>query len=92
MDHQEIQASGFVVQPRLQFKHLRDELLFLHFMKGASYRETNDLQIGQLFIRVSDGSTDRGWPRKGIRGWFRRVGGGGRSAARNKPCQITKGY
>ncbi|MGG3800634.1 hypothetical protein [Metabacillus fastidiosus] len=61
-----IQASGFVIQPRLQFKHLRDQVLFQYFLSTASYKDSSILKVGQLVINISEINRQLGWTRKEI--------------------------
>ncbi|MBS4204034.1 hypothetical protein [Lederbergia citrea] len=61
-----LNASGFVIQPRLQFKHLRDQMLFQYYLSVASYKESNNSKIGQVIINISEINRQLGWTRKEV--------------------------
>lgn len=66
MDHQEIQASGFVIQPRLSFKNRRDQMIFQMLMAEANYMDYGQLKTGQLTIVLSSLEKETGWTRRMI--------------------------
>lgn len=66
LEGSQIKVSGFVVQPRLQFKHTRDQMLFQYFLTTASFKETSKLRMGQSIISISDLTRQLGWTRKEI--------------------------
>lgn len=66
MDQQEIQASGFVIQPRLSFEHCRDQMIFQLLMAEANYMDYGQLRAGQLTIVLSSLEKETGWTRRMI--------------------------
>ncbi len=64
MEEQRIKASGFVVQPRLKFKHLRDQMIYQYLVSKANYRKESSLHIGQTKIILSEIEREVGWSRK----------------------------
>ncbi|AMA72905.1 hypothetical protein ACH33_08575 [Aneurinibacillus sp. XH2] len=63
----EIQASGFVVLPRLSIKNLRDKLLFYHLLEQA------DWNTGEVKVTVSELERETGWTRWEIKGALDRL-------------------
>ena len=69
----QIQASGFVILPRLRFKKLIDKMLYQHFMELANYQPSNNCERGQLIISVLKLSEETGWSYGVIRGSIKRL-------------------
>ncbi|SDH86599.1 hypothetical protein SAMN04489735_10951, partial [Aneurinibacillus thermoaerophilus] len=57
----EIQASGFVVLPRLSIKNLRDKLLFYHLLEQA------DWNTGEVKVNVSELERETGWTQREVK-------------------------
>lgn len=68
-----IQASGFVIQPRLKFKNLKDKMLFHHLLDAANYQASNNCDRGQLILSILKLSEETGWERGTIRGSIGRL-------------------
>ncbi|MGG3642007.1 hypothetical protein ABES38_11615 [Bacillus gobiensis] len=68
-----IQASGFVIQPRLKFKNLKDKMLFQHLLDAANYQASNNCDRGQLILSILKLSEETGWERGRIRGSIGRL-------------------
>lgn len=68
-----IQASGFVIQPRLQFDNLKDKMLYQHFMNEANYIESSACQIGQLITSIKSIENETGWSYGVVRGVLGRL-------------------
>ncbi|MBP1080835.1 MULTISPECIES: winged helix-turn-helix domain-containing protein [Bacillus] len=61
-----IQASGFVIQPRLRFKYVRDQMLYQYLLSRAEYRDKAELSKGKTIIKITHLSEELGWTRKEI--------------------------
>ncbi|KIO60204.1 hypothetical protein B4065_0130 [Caldibacillus thermoamylovorans] len=55
----QIQPSGFVIQPRLQFKHLRDRMIYSYLIEEADYTDN----VGKMKLNLSEMSKETGWTR-----------------------------
>lgn len=64
MEENRLKASGFVIQPRLKFKHLRDQMIYQYLVSKANYRKESSLHIGQTKIILSEIEREVGWSRK----------------------------
>lgn len=64
MEEIRLKASGFVIQPRLKFKHLRDQMIYQYLVSKANYRKESSLHIGQTKIILSEIEREVGWSRK----------------------------
>jgi DNA-binding MarR family transcriptional regulator len=73
----QIQASGFVILPRLEFKSLRDQLIYQLLVVKASYNGNGNLNIGETVIVLSDLEKETGWSRKAIKNSLDRLKGMG---------------
>ncbi len=73
MENKKVNASGFVIQPRLQFDDLRDKMLYQHFVEGANYVDSNDCKIGQLITSILSIQKDTGWSYGIVRGIIGRL-------------------
>jgi len=62
-----IQASGFVIQPRLQFKNIRDQMIYQYLVSEAHFISSPRVSIGQLTINLSELERETGWSRRMIR-------------------------
>lgn len=69
----QIQASGFVILPRLRFKKLIDKMLYQHFMELANYQPSNNCERGQLIVSILKLSEETGWSYGVIRGAIKRL-------------------
>src|SRR5690625_4547992 len=67
MEESAIHASGFVIQPRLRFKHLRDRMLYQYLVMNASYKASGNLQIGQTIIVMAELEKELDWTSRKIR-------------------------
>lgn len=65
--------TGFVVQPRLQFDDLRDDMMYQLFMKKANYIESSDCKIGELITSITALSKGTGWGYGVVRGIITRL-------------------
>ncbi|MGG3798013.1 hypothetical protein [Metabacillus fastidiosus] len=61
-----IQASGFVIQPRLHFKNLRDQMIYQYLVSKASYKPTGSIKAGQTIIIISELEKELDWTRRKI--------------------------
>ncbi len=68
-----MQATGFVVQPRLRFKSLRDQMIYQYLVSKANYKKESSLKLGQTKIVLSDIEREVGWSRKMISTSLRRL-------------------
>lgn len=68
-----IQTSGFVIQPRLQFESLKDKMLYQHFIDEANYVDAGDCKIGQLITSLSSIEKETGWSYGVVRGIIGRL-------------------
>ncbi|WP_062105236.1 hypothetical protein [Bacillus niameyensis] len=68
-----LNASGFVIQPRLQFENLIDKILYQHFLDVANYQKSRNCERGQTIISINKLSLETGWPRGLIRGSVNRL-------------------
>ncbi|MFC5587580.1 hypothetical protein ACFPRA_01485 [Sporosarcina soli] len=62
-----IQSSGFVIQPRLQFESLRDQMIYQYLMGKANYKKLESISIGQTIIILSELEKETGWTRRMIK-------------------------
>ncbi|MFF2449334.1 hypothetical protein ACFVSW_20030 [Neobacillus sp. NPDC058068] len=72
-----LHTSGFVVQPRLNFKNLIDKMLYQHFVDAANYQSSKKCDRGQLIISALKLSEETGWTRGMIRGSIKRLSDAG---------------
>ncbi len=63
----EVQASGFVVQPRLQFKSLRDQMIYQYLIAKVKYVEIGNINIGQTIIKLTELEKETAWSRRMIK-------------------------
>ncbi|OCA85251.1 hypothetical protein [Pseudobacillus wudalianchiensis] len=84
-----IQASGFVIQPRLQFKNVKDKMLYQLFNDLANYEDSINCRRGQLITSSLSLSSETGWSRAEIRSSIKRLEDGG--YIRSKPFKKNKG-
>lgn len=70
-----IQASGFVIQPRLHFKNIRDKLIYQMLVEEANYVVSKRCGIGQTIIVLTTISKETGWTRDMIKGSLDRLAG-----------------
>lgn len=68
-----MQTSGFVIQPRLPFKNVKDKMLYQRFIDEANYLETNECKIGQLITSITALENEIGWSYGVIRGVLGRL-------------------
>lgn len=85
----QIQASGFVILPRLRFKKLIDKMLYQHFMELANYQPSNNCERGQLIVSILKLSEETGWSYGVIRGAIKRLSDSGYITS--KPMKQNKG-
>lgn len=85
----QIQASGFVILPRLRFKKLIDKMLYQHFMELANYQPSNNCERGQLIVSVLKLSEETGWSYGVIRGAIKRLSDSGYITS--EPMKQNKG-
>lgn len=69
----QIKASGFVVQPRLQFKKLIDKMIYQYLLDNANYIKSEKCDVGQTILVLTDLSKETGWTRETIRGALNRL-------------------
>ncbi|MGC4375896.1 hypothetical protein WD019_02990 [Fictibacillus sp. Mic-4] len=69
----ELRAMGFVIQPRLSFKNVRDQMIYQFFMCGANFESNSVCKRGQLVISISSLCEETGWPYGVIRGAINRL-------------------
>lgn len=62
-----IQATGFVIQPRLQFKSIREQMVYQYLFSKANFKDHKSLEIGQTIIVLSDLEKATGWTRRMLR-------------------------
>ena len=68
-----IKASGFVIQPRLQFEYLRDKMLYQHFIGEANYIASQNCEVGQLITSIKSVENETGWSYGVVRGILGRL-------------------
>lgn len=73
MEEKSIQASGFVIQPRLKFQNLRDKMIYQFLIEDVNYIPSERCKTGQTIITLSDLSKEIGWSRDIIRGCLDRL-------------------
>jgi DNA-binding MarR family transcriptional regulator len=66
-----MQASGFVILPRLSIKNLRDKLIFYYLLEQA------DWNTGEVKVNVSELERETGWTRWEIKGSLDRLAAAG---------------
>ncbi|KIL80705.1 hypothetical protein [Bacillus badius] len=66
-------SSGFVIQPRLQFKTIKDKLLYQMLMEEANYAASARCEVGQTIIILTNLSKEIGWSRDIIKGSLDRL-------------------
>ncbi|MFL0365345.1 hypothetical protein ACH0BF_20265 [Pseudobacillus sp. 179-B 2D1 NHS] len=66
-------SSGFVIQPRLQFKNIKDKLLYQMLMEEANYTASARCEVGQTIIVLTNLSKEIGWSRDVIKGALDRL-------------------
>jgi len=84
-----IQASGFVIQPRLQFKNIKDKMLYQLFLDLANFKDDNLCKRGQLVTSSLKLSDETGWSRGEIRGSIKRLEDDG--YIKSEPFKKNKG-
>jgi predicted transcriptional regulator len=84
-----IQTSGFVIQPRLQFKKTKDMMLYQLFVYLANYENSTNCKRGQLITSSLSLSNETGWTRAEIRGSIKRLEDDGHIIS--KPYKRNKG-
>ncbi|MED0649784.1 hypothetical protein P9246_15845 [Aeribacillus pallidus] len=57
-------TTGFVIQPRLQFKNIRDQMIYQYLISEAQFVSNHQLSIGQLTINLSELERETGWTRR----------------------------
>lgn len=62
-----IQTSGFVIQPRLQFESLREQMIYQYLMSRATYTEVGSIKIGQTIIKLTELEKETAWTRRMIK-------------------------
>ncbi|EIJ79160.1 putative prophage LambdaCh01, replication protein O [Bacillus methanolicus PB1] len=85
----QIQASGFVIQPRLQFKNIKDKMLYQLFLDLANFKDDNLCKRGQLITSSLKLSDETGWSRGEIRGSIKRLEDDG--YIKSEPFKKNKG-
>ncbi|RST57639.1 hypothetical protein D5F11_021500 [Siminovitchia terrae] len=88
MEENRLKASGFVIQPRLQFESIKDKMLYQHFIDDANYKEGN-CKRGQLITSSISLSKKIGWTRGDIRGSIKRLTDAG--YIKSEPYKKNKG-
>ncbi|MGG3572839.1 hypothetical protein ABES80_10190 [Bacillus gobiensis] len=68
-----IQASGFVVQPRLRFKNRRDKMIYQLMIEEANYIASDRCEVGETIVVLSKLSEELGWTREMIKGSLDRL-------------------
>jgi hypothetical protein len=69
----EIQASGFVIQPRLQFRNRRDKMIYQLIMEEANYITSDRCEVGQTIVVLTKLSKELGWTRDLVKGSLDRL-------------------
>jgi len=73
MGDKTINASGFVVQPRLQFQNISDKMLYQLLLDEANYVKSSECNVGQLITSITSLQEDTGWSYGSIRGMLKRL-------------------
>ncbi|MGG3890073.1 hypothetical protein [Metabacillus fastidiosus] len=68
-----IQASGFVIQPRLQFKNIKDKMIYQLLLEEANYAASSRCDIGQTIITLTNLAKEIGWSRDIVKGSLERL-------------------
>ncbi|MED4461828.1 hypothetical protein [Metabacillus fastidiosus] len=68
-----IQASGFVIQPRLQFKNIKDKMIYQLLLEEANYAASSRCEIGQTIITLTNLAKEIGWSRDIVKGSLDRL-------------------
>lgn len=68
-----IQATGFVIQPRLQFKNTKDKMIYQYLVEEANYIASARCEIGQAIIILTNLSKEIGWSRDVIKSSLNRL-------------------
>ncbi|MGM7634201.1 hypothetical protein [Bacillus sp. Hm123] len=66
-------SSGFVIQPRLQFKSLKDKMLYQMLIEEANYTASARCEVGQTIIVLTNLAKETGWSRDVIKGALDRL-------------------
>lgn len=73
MEENKISTSGFMVQPRLQFRNNKDKMLYRFLFDEANYVPTESCEIGQHITSVTSLQEDTGWSYGVVRGILKRL-------------------
>ncbi|MCG7318032.1 hypothetical protein [Brevibacillus laterosporus] len=66
-DHIDRYQTGFVVIPRINFEHFRDEAIYHYLVKNANFKASTDCQRGQFIVSVRKLPDVTGWSYQQIR-------------------------
>ncbi|TPG84976.1 hypothetical protein EEL32_15150 [Brevibacillus laterosporus] len=72
-DHIDRYQAGFVVIPRINFEHFRDEAIYHYLVKNANFKDSNWCERGQYIFSVRGFSDIAGWSYKEIRTTIQRL-------------------
>ncbi|TPG89933.1 hypothetical protein EEL32_04695 [Brevibacillus laterosporus] len=72
-DHIDRYQTGFVVIPRINFEHFRDEAIYHYLIKNANFKTSNWCERGQYIFSVRGFSEITGWSYKEIRTTIQRL-------------------
>ncbi|QOS97918.1 hypothetical protein JNUCC42_15370 [Brevibacterium sp. JNUCC-42] len=72
-DHIDRYQAGFVVIPRINFEHFRDEAIYHYLVKNANFKASNWCERGQYIFSVRGFSDIAGWSYKEIRTTIQRL-------------------
>ncbi|WP_068792140.1 hypothetical protein [Brevibacillus laterosporus] len=72
-DHIDRYQTGFVVIPRINFEHFRDEAIYHHLIKKANFKDSTWCERGQYIFSVRGFSDITGWSYKEIRTTIQRL-------------------
>lgn len=67
MENKKVSASGFVIQPRLQFESLRDQMIYQYIFSKANYKEDRNIRVGDTIVVLSEVERETGWSRRMIK-------------------------
>ncbi len=73
MEDNRLKASGFMVQPRLQFRNNKDRMLYRFLFDEANYIPSDDCEIGEHITSITSLQEDTGWSYGVIRGSLKRL-------------------
>ena len=90
---EDINTSGFVVQPRLRFKNTKDKMLYQLIVSEANFVQSGACQIGQHLTSITTLEKETGWSYGVLRGMLKRLEDAGfiqiQTMSQNRGIKIT---